>query len=412
VKSKVSPGKNYKTARCAILLDDFSAEAGGKFSFQNMVVSQMIRQYNIDEIDLEIFLITKSTVFKAKNPEFNLVKFGLRSSLYCISTLQKFQFMFRSFRGGNSSPPTRESLRINLLLKFFNVDFVLAIHQLRAPLAVPFGTVIFDLAHIDTPWLPEIRSGEEWNRRENENREVSQRSSFIVTGATEHKVKLVTRWGLDSSKVKVLPFPIHKCSCGEEVKLAPRENNLVVYPAQYWPHKNHLTFVNAVSMVHRNFPDIRVIFLGGSHGGMWAKVKEHIQRLALAENIEMMGFVPQSSLFKIYHQANALLFPSLIGPDNLPPLEAIAHGVPRIAISDLPGARNLYNNSFDYFNPYDANSLAFMLSSFMEFREGSSSQIVARRELQKAHTIENYCSHLFQEMEILRLESRLEKGGF
>jgi glycosyltransferase involved in cell wall biosynthesis len=165
-------------------------------------------------------------------------------------------------------------------------------------------------------------------------------------------------------------------------------------------------------MVHRNFPDIRVIFLGGSHGGMWAKVKEHIQRLALAENIEMMGFVPQSSLFKIYHQANALLFPSLIGPDNLPPLEAIAHGVPRIAISDLPGARNLYNNSFDYFNPYDANSLAFMLSSFMEFREGSSSQIVARRELQKAHTIENYCSHLFQEMEILRLESRLEKGGF
>ena len=51
-----------------------------------------------------------------------------------------------------------------------------------------------------------------------------------------------------------------------------------------------------------------------------------------------LGFVEQNDLTALYQGAFALVYPSLFGPDNLPPLEAFALGCP-VVISDYDGAR-------------------------------------------------------------------------
>ena len=52
-----------------------------------------------------------------------------------------------------------------------------------------------------------------------------------------------------------------------------------------------------------------------------------------------------------------MVFPSLFGPDNLPPLEAIAHGCPAM-VADIPGAREQLGSAVSYFQPFSELKLA------------------------------------------------------
>jgi glycosyltransferase involved in cell wall biosynthesis len=56
-----------------------------------------------------------------------------------------------------------------------------------------------------------------------------------------------------------------------------------------------------------------------------------IRELGLGSQVHVIGFVPVADLVALYRNAAALIYVSLFGPDNLPPLEAMALGCPVIA---------------------------------------------------------------------------------
>ena len=51
----------------------------------------------------------------------------------------------------------------------------------------------------------------------------------------------------------------------------------------------------------------------------------------LGDQVLFPGFVTREDLTALYRQALALLYPSFFGPENLPPLEAMALGCPVVA---------------------------------------------------------------------------------
>jgi len=57
-----------------------------------------------------------------------------------------------------------------------------------------------------------------------------------------------------------------------------------------------------------------------------------------------------------YKNAFAMVFPTLIGPDNLPPLEAFYYGCPVIA-SAVDGADEQLGNNALLFNPFKVDEL-------------------------------------------------------
>ena len=66
------------------------------------------------------------------------------------------------------------------------------------------------------------------------------------------------------------------------------------------------------------------------------------------------GIVPDHDLDTVYKNARLYVFPSLYEGFGIPPLEAMAKGVP-VAVSDIPCMREILGESVEYFDATDEN---------------------------------------------------------
>ena len=101
------------------------------------------------------------------------------------------------------------------------------------------------------------------------------------------------------------------------------------------PRKNHLALVRAFSKI--NIADVNLVIAGGK-GWLYEEVLAEIRRLGLSQRVKLIGFVDDADLPALYRAAAVFAFPSLYEGFGLPPLEAMASGVPVVAsnASSLP----------------------------------------------------------------------------
>jgi glycosyltransferase involved in cell wall biosynthesis len=102
--------------------------------------------------------------------------------------------------------------------------------------------------------------------------------------------------------------------------------------------------------------NIKLVFCGSDKGNK-RFIKDLIDRNNLNEYIYVFDFLERKETNFLYSKALALVFPTFIGPDNFPPLEAFGLGCPVIA-SAVPGAEEQIGDNALLFNPFSANDLA------------------------------------------------------
>ena len=78
--------------------------------------------------------------------------------------------------------------------------------------------------------------------------------------------------------------------------------------------------------------------------------------------VEILGDVPHEKLPILYSGAYIFVFPTLYEGFGLPPLEAMACGVP-VCMSRLPVLKEVAGNAAAYFDPYDPYNMADILGS-------------------------------------------------
>jgi glycosyltransferase involved in cell wall biosynthesis len=101
------------------------------------------------------------------------------------------------------------------------------------------------------------------------------------------------------------------------------------YPAQIWPHKNHIRVLQALVILNARGIEVQVIFAGGDKQNR-AHVEQLADQLNVRQNIKFLGFVPESKMRGLYDGCKAVLMPTYFGPTNIPPLEAWSMGKPLI----------------------------------------------------------------------------------
>jgi glycosyltransferase involved in cell wall biosynthesis len=134
----------------------------------------------------------------------------------------------------------------------------------------------------------------------------------------------------------------------------------VFYPAQFWEHKNHKRLIEAVALVMRKLPDIRLLLAGSKKNG-YLQVVEQVKRLGLLDRVRFLGYVPDSDIPGIYRRARALVFPTFFGPTNIPPLEAFALGCP-VAASNIYAMPEQLGDAALYFDPHSVEQIADCIS--------------------------------------------------
>src|SRR5579862_1812716 len=245
------------------------------------------------------------------------------------------------------------------------LDMVWFITQASVPVRGPFIVTVWDLEHREQPCFPEVSvTGWRWMERERHYKAVLPRASFVITGTQAGKEQVVRYYGVNPKNVKVIQFPIPEkdLQLTSVDILALREKyqikgDFLFYPAQFWPHKNHINLLLALDILRKR-NGLRVnLVLTGSDKGNRRYVLEKVSEWGLSDQVFDLGFVSREELNTLYGNALALVFPSFFGPDNLPPLEAFSLACPVIA-SRITGAEEQLSGGALLFDPADPVDIA------------------------------------------------------
>ncbi len=90
--------------------------------------------------------------------------------------------------------------------------------------------------------------------------------------------------------------------------------------------------------------DSKLLIAGGEKRSRVSEIYRTYKNLSLEESVCFLGHVDTNDLVYLYNAAEALIFPSFYEGFGLPPLEAMACGVPVVA-SDIPVFREILQDS-------------------------------------------------------------------
>lgn len=162
-------------------------------------------------------------------------------------------------------------------------------------------------------------------------------------------------------------------------------NPYVLFVGNPKPHKNLATLIKAFARVLRQRPDYDLVVVGQLERirTNLPELRKLIEEEHLAPAVRLLGDVPDVDLAVLYHMASLFVFPSLAEGFGLPPLEAMAAGVPVVA-STMSAIPEACGDAAHYYSPAkSADALAAAISEVLTNASTRRTLIAAGRE--RAH---------------------------
>jgi glycosyltransferase involved in cell wall biosynthesis len=263
------------------------------------------------------------------------------------------------------------------------LDFIWFLSSDCHLLETPYLAVVWDLQHRTLPWFPEVTHHGEFEAREASNRWFLQRATIVVTGTQAGAEEIERFYQVDPHQIHRLPHPTPAyalaalaAGSGTSAIELKRHHGIrgsfILYPAQLWPHKNHVNLLHALKILREQYClDVELVLVGGDKGNR-AYCETVAVDLGLMDHCHFLGFVSQDDLIGLYRAATAMAYVSFGGPENLPPLEAFALGCPVVA-ADVRGASEQLGDCAVFADPANPASIASALHSLIVSPERADS---------------------------------------
>jgi glycosyltransferase involved in cell wall biosynthesis len=130
----------------------------------------------------------------------------------------------------------------------------------------------------------------------------------------------------------------------------------ILMPARAWKHKNHKILSDALLARNDNFLEQFAIVLVGASRDQLNAIDP-----ILRDRIQILGFVSEEELVKLFQESFAVLSCSTYESSSLPLLEGCASHCLVVA-SDIPAHREMtWDLHFEFFDPINVNSLNIKL---------------------------------------------------
>jgi glycosyltransferase involved in cell wall biosynthesis len=190
-----------------------------------------------------------------------------------------------------------------------------------------------------------VKTGNSFEIREKSYSLILKKSSYVIADSLESRDNLASRYNIIQKKIFTIPMLpnffvldfINNFKSMENVQVPKIKYNIkrdyIFYPAQFLPHKNHIYILEAVKILKDNNILIDVIFAGRERINL-EYIAEVVNKFSLQDQVKIIGAVDSEYLPYLYRDSLALVMPTYFGPTNLPPIEAMALGVP-VIYSDL-----------------------------------------------------------------------------
>jgi glycosyltransferase involved in cell wall biosynthesis len=279
---------------------------------------------------------------------------------------------------------------------------------------LPYVMAIHDLQHRLQPEFPEVSTNGEWEWREYRFRNGARYATLVLADSEVGKEDILNcygPYGVTPDRVKVLPF-LPACSLTSEVAESERQRvqerysllePYLFYPAQFWPHKNHMRIIQALGLLKQTYQlKIPVVFCGSYTGEIRETTFREVMRvssqLGLEGEVRYLGYAPDADMAGLYAGAAALVMPTFFGPTNIPVLEAWACGCP-VLTSDIRGIREQVGDAALLADPTSVEAIADgIYRLWTEPELGRTLSALGRRRL-AAYTPEEYLRRLITILE-------------
>jgi glycosyltransferase involved in cell wall biosynthesis len=359
---------------------------GGGYTFQSQLVDALLRLkseskhtfifYKLGKIVLhpETLYSINTSHHSEKTHQESIKQQQLLSTKKYFSSQLKFlknTYLFNAIIFLTHLIDKWDEIKILKSLRENQIDLTLSFTPNCPTVNYPYIVTLWDLQHKLQSYFPEISAFGEWKNRENIYNKVLNRAVTIITGTEIGKAEIERFYQIPAKRIKVIPlftpqFILNSSVDNENVftKYSIPDQYLF-YPAQFWPHKNHIGLLLAIKYLKDKYNIEFTLVLVGADQGNEAYVREMVAKLDLSKQVYFLGFVPQEDMLQLYQNAFALIFLSFFGPDNLPPLEAMALGCPVIA-ANVSGAKEQLGDAALLVDPKQPEEIAVAIKSLLE----------------------------------------------
>lgn len=235
--------------------------------------------------------------------------------------------------------------------------------------SIPYAASFQSLGHRLNPELPEISQDGVWKLREDIYSVVCNNAQLIFIDSEIGKEYLKFYYN-PKGEIIVIPHTMPdelNISVSEEMQLnILAKYNLtkdyLFYPAQLWPHKNHVRILEAVKYLKNKGIDLHVVFTGSNKKirnkyGVEYMLEKISATSGMMDNLIITGYLSKEEIKTFYLNAFAMIMPQLIPEPCIPYSEAMKLGCPIIA-SDIHGIKEQVNGAGVLVDPYNIKSIA------------------------------------------------------
>lgn len=229
---------------------------------------------------------------------------------------------------------------------------------------------VHDLMHRYERQFPEVSADGAYEDRERFLRDLAENAAGVLADSEYGRDQLIQLLGeIHAEKIFSLPYAPPKYlenqkDDGRDASLIGREalpEKFILYPAQFWRHKNHRNLILAMKLLKDRGVWINAVFVGSKKDG-YEEIYSLIEASKLEEQIKIFGYVTDAEMALLYKKARAMVMPSFFGPTNIPPLEGFSTGCP-VAVSDVYGMREQVGDAALLFDPNSIEEIADIMSS-------------------------------------------------
>jgi glycosyltransferase involved in cell wall biosynthesis len=230
--------------------------------------------------------------------------------------------------------------------------------------SVPIVTTMHDVQEFHFPEF--FTASERLHRAINNFKSVTESDHIIVS--FEHiKKDLLKYYSVPAEKISICPPPFaddwFATKKETDWQILEKKYSItkkyLLYPAATWPHKNHITLIEALSEVKKTIPEISLVCTGNKTE-YYSTIEKKLKELKQESFVKFLGIVPEEDLIGLYKNAELVVIPTLYEAGSGPLYEAMKYKVPVICANTTSLPETVSNAKY-VFNPSDVKELSVLI---------------------------------------------------
>lgn len=341
------------------------------------------------------FVLALLVQLALRHPEACFVAICQSASLRELKPLARANLVFQCLEGANPQQRWLGSKRLALMRQRLRRHHNGAIPASARLLFAPFGAPLLHrsgLAMVATFYDLQVEAypaffSEAVRAERRQHFDQMAAKATRIAAISEFSREVAIGHGIAPDRIVAIPIQLAQHRQGSALAEPPFQleaRRYLLYPANFWRHKNHELLFTAFAMARHQGLDPRIqLICTGDGVDRFEYLCELRDGLGLGESLLLPGFVSNGELEALLQHCLGLVFPSLYEGFGMPVIEAMARGIP-VACSSTTALGEVAGDAAMLFDPRNPQQISNAMLAMAACTPGQRQELV-EKGLRQSH---------------------------